>query len=51
MEYKVSPLTEKVWEKGLTDAPGLGLEIDEEVIAAHPPMEKTTARGGTVRGI
>ena len=35
----------------LTDAPGRGLEIDERAIAAHPPMEKTTARGGTVRGI
>ncbi|MBT4500049.1 MAG: mandelate racemase/muconate lactonizing enzyme family protein, partial [Gemmatimonadetes bacterium] len=35
----------------LTDAPGLGLELNEEEIAAHPPFKKTTARGGTVRGI
>ena len=35
----------------LNDAPGLGLELNEEEIAAHPPFAKTTARGGTVRGI
>ena len=35
----------------LSDAPGLGLQIDEDELAAHPPLEKTTARGGTVRGI
>ena len=36
---------------GLTDAPGLGLQLNEEEIAAHPPFAKTTARGGTVREI
>jgi galactonate dehydratase len=35
----------------LTDAPGLGLEINEDEIAAHPPLDKVTARGGTTRGI
>ena len=36
---------------GFTDEPGLGLRIDEAEIAAHPRLERTTARGGTVRGI
>ncbi len=35
----------------LSPAPGLGLTLDEDVIAAHPPMTSTTARGGTTRGI
>ena len=35
----------------LSDAPGLGLEPDEEEIAAHPPLKKVTARGGTIKGI
>ncbi len=36
---------------GLSEAPGLGLELNEEEIAAHPRMQKTTARGGALRGI
>ena len=35
----------------LSDAPGLGLTLDEQEIAKHPPMEKTSSSGGTVRGI
>ena len=35
----------------LDDAPGLGLELDEEKISAHSPLPKITARGGAVRGI
>ncbi|MDA0596981.1 MAG: mandelate racemase/muconate lactonizing enzyme family protein [Chloroflexi bacterium] len=35
----------------LSDAPGLGLELNEAEIAAHPPLAKTTSAGGTVRGI
>lgn len=35
----------------LSDAPGLGLGIDEEELAAHPPMQQTTSRGGSSRGI
>lgn len=35
----------------LGDAPGLGLELDEDVIAAHPPLERIHARGGSVKGI
>ena len=35
----------------LPDTPGLGLELDEDEIAAHPPLEKVTARGGMVKGI
>ncbi len=35
----------------LGDAPGLGLELNEDVIAAHPPLEKVHARGGSVKGI
>jgi len=33
------------------DAPGLGLELDEEEIARHPPLEKTSSSGGTIKGI
>jgi galactonate dehydratase len=35
----------------LSDAPGLGLELNEVEIAAHPPLKRPTARGGTVKGI
>jgi len=35
----------------LSGGPGLGLELDEDEIAAHPRLERTTARGGTIRGI
>ena len=35
----------------LSDAPGLGLELNDEEIAAHPPLKKVTSAGGTVRGI
>lgn len=35
----------------LTDAPGLGLEANEDIIAANPALQKVTARGGTVKGI
>ncbi|MDE0591620.1 MAG: mandelate racemase/muconate lactonizing enzyme family protein [Dehalococcoidia bacterium] len=35
----------------LSDTPGLGLELNEAEIAAHPPLAKTTTAGGTVRGI
>jgi galactonate dehydratase len=35
----------------LSDAPGLGLEINEAEIAAHPPLKRVSARGGTVKGI
>lgn len=35
----------------LSDAPGLGLILDEQEIAKHPPLEKTSSSGGTVRGI
>jgi galactonate dehydratase len=35
----------------LTDAPGLGLELNEDEIAAHPPLKRVTARGGTTKGI
>ncbi len=35
----------------LSDAPGLGLELDEAEIAAHPALERVTARGGAVKGI
>ncbi|NJN81126.1 MAG: mandelate racemase/muconate lactonizing enzyme family protein [Caldilineaceae bacterium] len=35
----------------LPDAPGLGLEINEDEIAAHPALARVTARGGTVKGI
>ena len=35
----------------LSDAPGLGLEINEEEISAHPPYEKGTHPQNLVRGI
>lgn len=35
----------------LSDAPGLGLELNESEIAAHPPLAKVTSAGGTLRGI
>ena len=35
----------------LSDAPGLGLELNESEIAKHPPLKKPTASGGTLRGI
>ncbi|MEZ4713031.1 MAG: mandelate racemase/muconate lactonizing enzyme family protein [Caldilineaceae bacterium] len=35
----------------LPDAPGLGLAINEDEIAAHPPFQRVSARGGTVKGI
>ena len=35
----------------LSDAPGLGLELDEDEIAKHPPLEKVTSRGGSIKGI
>ncbi|NQW17448.1 MAG: mandelate racemase/muconate lactonizing enzyme family protein [Chloroflexi bacterium] len=35
----------------LGDGPGLGLELDEDVIASNPPLTKVTARGGMVKGI
>ncbi|MCB0063083.1 MAG: mandelate racemase/muconate lactonizing enzyme family protein [Caldilineaceae bacterium] len=35
----------------LTDAPGLGLEMNEDVIAAHPMRAKVNARGGFVKRI
>ena len=35
----------------LSDTPGLGLELNEAEIAAHPPLAKPISAGGTVRGI
>ena len=35
----------------LGDAPGLGLGLNEDEIAAHPPLKAVTARGGTTKGI
>jgi galactonate dehydratase len=35
----------------LSDAPGLGLELDEAEIARHPPFPRAEARGGSMRGI
>ncbi len=35
----------------LSDAPGLGLELNEAEIAKHPPLARVTSAGGTVRGI
>ena len=35
----------------LSDAPGLGLEMDEDVIAAHPPVPASPARSRGLRGI
>ena len=33
------------------DKPGLGLEINEDEIAAHPPLLSTSSSGGRVKGI
>jgi galactonate dehydratase len=35
----------------LSDAPGLGLEIDEEEIAAHPPLKRSRPRGRAGQGL
>ena len=35
----------------LSDAPGLGLTMNEAEISAHPPLQRVTARGGTTKGI
>lgn len=35
----------------LTDAPGLGIDINLEELHQHSPLEKTSARGGTDRRI
>ncbi len=35
----------------LPDAPGLGLTLNEDEIARHPPLARTGASGGTIRGI
>lgn len=35
----------------ISDAPGLGLELNEAEIAAHPPLKKVSARGGSTKGI
>ena len=35
----------------LNDEPGLGLELNEDEIAKHPPIKKPTSSGGTIRGI
>ena len=35
----------------LSDAPGLGLALDEKEIAGHPPLKKADSRGGSVKGI
>ena len=35
----------------LSDAPGLGIDLDLEEIAKHPPFKRPTARGGTNRRI
>ena len=35
----------------ITDAPGLGLTLDEDEIARHPPLPKVSASRGTIRGI
>jgi galactonate dehydratase len=35
----------------LNDAPGLGLTINEAEIAAHPPLQRISARGGKLKGI
>jgi galactonate dehydratase len=35
----------------LEQTPGLGLTLNEEEIAKHPPFEKVSSSGGTVRGI
>lgn len=33
------------------DAPGLGLELNEDEITTHPALPRVNARGGTVKGI
>ena len=35
----------------LPDSPGLGLEMNEEEIAAHPALARTSSSGGTRKGI
>jgi len=35
----------------LSDAPGLGLEINEDEIAAHPPLKRIAFRAGIPKGI
>jgi L-alanine-DL-glutamate epimerase-like enolase superfamily enzyme len=35
----------------LSDAPGLGLEFDEEEIRKYPPLKRVHARGGRIKGI
>lgn len=35
----------------LPDAPGLGLTMNEDIIAAHPMRAKVNARGGFVKRI
>jgi len=35
----------------LSDAPGLGLEINDDEISLHPPYEKDTSEPGIVKGI
>jgi galactonate dehydratase len=35
----------------LSDAPGLGLALNEAEIAAHPPLTRVSARGGRRKGI
>jgi galactonate dehydratase len=35
----------------LSDAPGLGLELDDDEIAKHPPLKRTGGRGGRIKGI
>ena len=35
----------------LSEAPGLGLTLNEDEIAAHPRLAKVTSRGGTTKGI
>ncbi len=35
----------------VSDAPGLGLEMNEEEIAAHPPIARPQSSGGMVKGI
>jgi len=35
----------------VSDAPGLGLVLNEEEIARHPPLERVSSSGGTVKGI
>ena len=35
----------------IDDSPGLGLELNEQEISKHPPLEKVSSSGGTIRGI